>query len=223
MRNFTPFLLFLFLFICSDIAPSYGQAAPPSRTPAPKWSLSFNPLGLLEPQAAAGIGVGYQWNDRWQLWLESSLLFHGIWSPAQSLRSGFREILALKYYFGKKRDFFWAVEGRFKKAVYTDTYNFYNPASGVTLNNYSYTLKNSMPGGAFWIGASQRWGRKSHFRIEESVGLGFKYRSTTKDGIPAGFGYYGKVEDSGFPFTTTPRGSGLTMYVPASIRVFYVL
>jgi hypothetical protein len=222
MRNITPFLLFLFLFICSDIASSYGQA-PQRWTPPAKWSLSFNPLGFLEPQAAAGIGVGYQWNDRWQLWLESSLLFHCILSTPQSLRSGFREILALKYYFGKRREFFGAVEGRFKKAVYTDQFNFYNPASGATLYNYSYTLKNAMPGGAFWIGGSQRWGRKSHFRIEESAGLGFKYRLMTKEGFPAGFRYYGKVEDSGFPFTTTPRGSGWTMYLPASIRVFYVL
>lgn len=220
MRYPIPF--FLALFVCANIPSCFGQTPQPPATVA-HWSLSFNAPGLLEPQAAAGLGVGYQWNDHWQLWLESSLLCQLIFnSTSPSFRSGFREILALKYYFGKERNFFWAVEGRFKKVVYSDKYTFYNRSSGAMLNNYPYTLKNSMPGGAIWAGLSQKLKRNPHFRLEASSGLGFKYRSTTQEGLPPGFGYYGKVEDNGFPFTTTPRGSGLTMYMPASIRIFYV-
>jgi hypothetical protein len=55
--------------------------------------LSFNAPGLLEPQLAIGVGVGYQATNCLQIWLESSALGQFYQKPAQSCIGGVREIL----------------------------------------------------------------------------------------------------------------------------------
>src|ERR1700761_1851341 len=87
---------------------------------ARRWSLSLNPLGLVEPQLAAGLGIGYQVTDRWQLWLESSLLTQGPYDIKPQCVSGFREILAVKWYVDRRRFFFIGAEARWKQVRYHD-------------------------------------------------------------------------------------------------------
>ena len=53
-----------------------------------KWSLSFNPLGLLEPQMAIGLGVGYQVTHCWQIWLESPGYANSIKSHRRVVSAG---------------------------------------------------------------------------------------------------------------------------------------
>jgi hypothetical protein len=189
-----------------------------------KWSLSFNAPGLLEPQLAFGIGVGYQATNCLQIWLESSALGQFYQKPAQSCIGGIREILALKFYFGPRQTFFFAGEFRWKQVYYHDVANFLDPGTTVDLKNYTYKLENIVFGGAAWFGARIRISENDRWRLEPSIGLGFKGRTVVWHGVPEGFGYEHGGISSENPFSTSPRNSeSLTLYLPASVRLVYVL
>ena len=187
------------------------------------WSLSMNPLGILEPQAAFGLGIGYQFDPNWQLWLESSVLFQLYNVSPPSCVNGFREILALKYYFGARQSLFVAGEVRWKQVNYDDVANFYNRSDTVRVNNYAYRLVNIVSGAAVWFGGRVRLSDDHRWRIEPSVGLGFKGRTIRWHGVPEGYQYQTQLDKLN-PFTTSPReNSGLTVYFPATLRFVYVL
>lgn len=182
------------------------------------WSLSFNPFGLLELQTAAGLGIGYQWNEHWQLWLESSVLFEGPFKQDQVCKGGFRESLTLKYFYGARHNYFVAAEFRWRQLSYRDSGRFINATARDTLNNYGYTLKNVLPGGSVWMGMRIPINKSRHFWLEPSIGVGLKYRTATVQGVPAGYHYPPPIDHLN-PFPRTQ--SGLVPYVPVSIRVFY--
>ncbi|HMI61748.1 MAG TPA: hypothetical protein VK518_12590 [Puia sp.] len=219
--KYTPSLLLLVLLALSiksrgqlpDTSPVLNRKVEPYHK---GWSLSFNPLGLLEFQTAAGLGIGYQWNERWQLWLESSVLFKGPLDP--DCKGGFRESLALKYFFGTRHNFFVAAEFRWRQVSYRDSSRFVNAAARDTLNNYGYTLKNVLPGGSVWMGMRIPINKSHRFWLEPSIGVGLKYRTATVQGVPVGYHYPPPIDHLN-PFPRTQ--SGLVPYFPASIRVFY--
>jgi hypothetical protein len=190
-----------------------------------KWSLSFNAFGLAEPQMAIGVGVGYQVTNCWQVWLESSALAQFYQKPAQSCLGGVRETLAMKFYFGPRQVVFFAAEFRWKQVYYHDVANFENPVTMVDLKNYTYKLENIIFGGAVWFGGRIRISENHRWRLEPSIGLGLKSRTVVWQGVPWGFGYeHAGVHDNIDPFPTSPRVSTpATFYVPASVRLVYVL
>jgi hypothetical protein len=199
-----------------------GQAHPK------RWSLSFNPLGFLEPQMAIGLGVGYQVTDHWQLWLESSVLTQGLGSYTPRCVGGVREIFTVKYYLGARRILFLAAEMRWKEVYYRDVYNFLTSTVQPELIHYSYTLKNTVVGGAVWCGARLKLSKDDRWRLEPSVGLGVKNRVATMQGVPAGY-RYGTAPPSleggnNGDINTSPRVSVYAVpYLPASVRLIYVL
>jgi hypothetical protein len=189
-----------------------------------RWSLSFNAPGLLEPQLAIGVGVGYQATNCIQIWLESSALGQFYQKPAQSCLGGVREILALKFFFGPRQTLFFAGEFRWKQVYYHDVANFENPVTMVDMKNYTYKLENIIFGGAAWFGGRIRISENHRWRLEPSIGMGFKGRTVEWKGVPAGYGYeYGGLKTDN-PFSTSPRDAvPLTLYFPASVRLVYVL
>jgi len=182
------------------------------------WSISFNPLGALEPQAALGIGVGYRFSSRWQLWSETSLIAYPLYNSYPGLK-GFREILALKYFYGRNRDFFIGAEVRWKRTSYRDKRLFINRAVHDTAD-LNYTLVNPVFGAALWAGKIIPLGGK-HWLVETSIGVGFKYQSAIFKGVPPGYRNLYKLDDTGIPVGI--KGSGLLPYLPGSIRLIYVL
>jgi hypothetical protein len=189
-----------------------------------RWSLSFNAPGLLEPQLAIGVGVGYQATNCIQIWLESSALGQFYQKPAQSCLGGVREILALKFFFGPRQVLFFAGEFRWKQVYYHDVANFENPVTMADMKNYTYKLENIIFGGAAWFGARIRISENHRWRLEPSMGMGFKGRTVEWQGVPKGFGYEHGGIKSDNPFSTSPRDAvPLTLYFPASVRVVYVL
>jgi hypothetical protein len=188
-----------------------------------KWNLSFNAPGLLELQLAIGVGVGYQATNCLQIWLESSALGQFYQKPAQSCIGGVREILGLKFYFGPRQVLFFAAEFRWKQVYYHDVANFLNPVTSVDLKNYTYKLQNTVVGGAAWFGGRIRISENHRWRLEPSIGLGFKNRIVAWHGVPEGFRYeQGTLSTN--PFSTSPRNSvPLDIYFPASVRLVYVL
>jgi hypothetical protein len=194
-----------------------------------KWSLSLNPEAVLEPQTALGFGIGYQFTQSLQLWLESSALCQMYKSPNQSVLGGFREILALKFYFGPRQSLFAAGEFRWKQVWYHDVANFYSPAPagipapGTNINNYTYTLENTVFGGAAWFGGRIRLSNDHRLRLELSIGLGIKGRTVAWQGVPKGWQYQGGPSKIDI-FSTSPRDNSPALpYIPAAVRLVYVL
>ena len=189
-----------------------------------RWNLSFNAPGLLEPQLAIGVGVGYQVTNCLQIWLESSALGQFYQKPAQSCLGGVREILALKFFFGPRQVLFFAGEFRWKQVYYHDVANFADQATLGDLKSYTYKLENIIFGGAAWFGGRIRISENHRWRLEPSIGMGFKGRTVEWHGVPEGFGYEHGGYKSDNPFSTSPRdGVPLTLYFPASVRLVYVL
>lgn len=202
-----------------------------------RWNLSFNPLGLVELQMALGVGVGYQVTDWWQIWLESSALCQFYQKPPQSCIGGVREILAMKFYFGPRRAFFTAAEFRWKQVYYHDVGNFVEttyPGVGALvtqpyvqrrISNYTYQLENVVFGGAVWFGGRVRISGNHRWRLEPSIGVGFKGRTVSRYGVPAGYvPETGGLENSASPWPWSPKNSSpFLIYLPASLRIVYVL
>lgn len=188
-----------------------------------RWSLSLNPEAVLEPQTALGFGIGYQFTQNLQLWLESSALCQMYKSPNQSVLGGFREILALKVYFGPRQSLFAAGEFRWKQVWYHDVANFTDGVTATPINNYTYTLEDIVFGGAAWFGGRIRLSNDHRLRLELSIGLGFKGRTVVWHDVPRGWRYQGEPNKIDV-FSTSPRDSEpLLPYLPAAVRLVYVL
>jgi hypothetical protein len=188
------------------------------------WSLSFNPLGLLELQMAFGVGIGYQVTTWWQIWVESSALGQFYQKPAQSCIGGFREIFATKFYFGPRQSLFAAAEFRWKQVYYHDVDDFENPTTGMVLRQYTYRLEDIVMGGALWFGARIRISDNHRWRLEPSIGLGVKGRTVERFGAPAGYVPKEGGLDNLNPLSWSPRDSNPALiYFPATLRVVYVL
>jgi hypothetical protein len=187
-----------------------------------RWSLSVNPLGILEPQMAVGLGIGYHITANWQVWLESSVLGQLYRNPAQSCIGGFREILAVKYYLGRRQGLFFAGEFRWKQAWYHDVANF-EDNNGDQLNKYTYRLENIIFGGGFWFGGRIRLSADHRWQLEPSIGMGLKGRTVYRQNVPDGYTYHDKTNGFDFAISDIPRQpSRVTFELPASVRLFYV-
>jgi hypothetical protein len=187
-----------------------------------RWSLSVNPLGILEPQMAVGLGIGYHITANWQVWVESSVLGQLYSNPAQSCIGGFREILAVKYYLGRRQGLFFAGEFRWKQAYYHDVANFEND-NGDQLNKYTYRFENIVLGGGFWFGGRIRLSADHRWQLEPSIGLGLKGRTVYRQNVPDGYFYHDKTGGFDFTISDIPRQSTqVTLELPASVRLFYV-
>jgi hypothetical protein len=188
-----------------------------------KWSISLNPLGIFEPQAAIGLGVGYQFDQHWQLWLESSYLFQ-VYTNNPSCIGGIREILAMKYYFGLRQSLFFSGEFRWKQVYFHDVADFIDENTYLAVPGDRYTLENIVFGGAISFGGRIRISKDHRWRLEPSFGLGFKGRTVVRQDVPD---YYRYAKNPNFlvsAFSEPERNSArVTIYLPATVRFVYVL
>jgi hypothetical protein len=199
------------------------EARPYRKADSAKWSLSLNPFGVLELQSALGMGIGYQFNPHWQVWLESSGLFQLYNKPAQSCLGGIREILAVKYYFGPRQSLFFAGEFRYKDVFFHDVANFNDNFNNIPVYHYTYKVEDVIFGGAAWLGGLIRLSNNHRWRLEPSIGLGFKGRTVVWHNVPSGYTYQKPVDHLELipnPVRTPER---LTVYLPATVRLVYVL
>ncbi|HXD77436.1 MAG TPA: hypothetical protein VN616_06490 [Puia sp.] len=206
------------------LAAQDAQASKPLfATDSARWSLSFNPFGLLEPVSAVGLGVGYRTSQHWQLWLESSYLYQ-MYNDKPAAFGGVRESLALKYYFGARQSLFFAAEARWKQVWFHDVQDFNDQNTGLADPGYHYTLKDIIGGGAIWFGGMVRLSDDHRWRIEFNAGLGIKSRTVERQGVPEGWTYTHDGDFFSSAFSWTARHSApFTFYFPAAIRLVRVL
>jgi hypothetical protein len=186
-------------------------------------TLSLNPLGLAEFGPVVGLGAGYQWNAHWQVWLEGSAIFPGRNRNDYPIISGSRVELALKYYYGRRSQWFVGGEFRWKQVFYAEQSTFIRPSNNDIANNVGYTLRNDLPGVAFLTGQRTKAFWHYHVWIEWSVGLGLKYRFVRIEGGPQGYEIIKDVDYRLRPLDLAPEVQRFRVYIPATIRIVYGL
>jgi len=130
----------------------------------------------------------------------------------------------MKFYFGPQYALFFAGEFRWKQVYYHDVDNFGSITTSAELKNYTYQLENIIFGGALWFGGRIRISQNHRWRLEPSIGLGIKSRTVVWHGVPEGYQYSNGGLEHDDTFSISPRYSTPgTIYMPASVRIFYVL
>jgi len=195
--------LVIFLYL-----PASGQST--------RWLLSFNPLGLLEPKGALGVGVGVKLNKYVELWSETSLLRTVIYAGDSSL-TGVRQIVQIKYFPHGYPDFFVAAEVRYKTYQYRVGDEFFNPTTSLYLENYMYTVQRRFFGEALQLGFRRPLKEDIGLYIEFIAGLGIKQPVFKEKGIPAGYRHSNANKGNGLEDGITPSN----VYAPGSIRLIW--
>lgn len=165
----------------------------------------------MEPKAAVGLGVGYAFSRRWELWSETSRLQHLLLTPESS--SGIRQILQMKYFPSQRTpNLFLAAEVRYKDYQYSRTGNFYNVSTNVYLN-VPLTQHNRFWASALQAGVRQAIGKKSNLYVEATIGMGYRHMLFMREtGAPAGLQHFeGKSLDL----------ESVDIYYPGSIRLVW--
>jgi hypothetical protein len=162
-------------------------------------SIGVSPLGILA-EGAAGVSVGYQWK-RWEIWTEPVVLLPG-WHSVGGYQtvSGFRDILQVRRFIGRRGHYFIGAELRFKYQSSSNYMAVVTNLNGDTLPNYTYTIFNNQVGGAVFIGQRINFGRSPIF-MEMNVGPGIKYNWASQPTYPAGYSriYTDQNVDDPFP------------------------
>ena len=176
--------------------------------------LSFNPLGLLEPKGALGVGAGVKINKYVELWSETSLLRTVIYAGDSSL-TGVRQIVQVKYFPHGYPDFFVAAEVRYKTYQYRVGDEFFNPTTSLYLENYMYTVRRHFWGEALQLGFRRSLKEDMGLYVEFTAGLGVKQYVFRESGTPAGYRH--TSTDKGLEDGITPAG----VYAPGSVRLIW--
>ena len=118
---------------------------------------------------------------------------------------------------------FCAGEFRYKNVYFHDVNNFNDNVIDMAYYNYTYKIQDIVFGGAVWFGGQIRISNNHRWRLEPSIGLGIKGRTVVWHDVPDGWTYQKPVNRSAlFPNPVrTPESA--TIYLPATVRVFYVL
>lgn len=185
--------------------------------------LSFNPHSLLEPeQGAVGLGVGYRFNKRIEVWTEFNYLFRGLYHPDDEFKNlhGFRSITSFKYFYDNKHGFFVGAEFRIKKYSFNDKSNFENLQAGDSLLNFKYKPSHTLIGGAVFWGKRFKLGANGKFEMEGNIGIGVKERTIDQKNVPAGYTQIKYRAPDTFPDFFKGVESTIP-YLPAIVRFIY--
>jgi Protein of unknown function (DUF3575) len=156
------------------------------------WFLSLNPLSAFEQvHAAIGVGVGYAFSNRWQVWTEINYLGGALTNTSGASKDlkGIRNIIALKHFTGQK-GFFIGIEGRCKYFSFTDRDYFINGATGDTLSNVANTAEHTVMGAAVFWGKRIPLSPGGKWQLELSLGLGMKKHDVSRKNIPDTYKWY---------------------------------
>lgn len=194
--------------------PSYGPV------PVSRWSLTFNPFGLLEPPAAIGIGIGYRLNKNMEIWSETSLITNGLMVTYGPL-TGIRQILQLKLFAPSNGNYFLAFELRYKSYSYRDTNDFANPATLDTLRNVQFQSSHYFFGGGFQVGKRCSLSKDGKLQLEATIGIGVKFKVINRLGPPDGYKYQGVGFSVDYNIRDAIETPGTAPYFPGSLRLIY--
>jgi hypothetical protein len=197
---------------------NYDYSSQPAIAPQRRWLLSWNPLGLLEPSMAIGIGIGYHPNINLEIWSETSLL-RNVLFPSAGSTSGMRQILQFKRFISKDPRFFVAAEIRYIFFTYHSSDNFRNSSVPETPLSLSNTSDHYVFGAGLQAGYRRPITNDSRLILELTAGLGIKNKIIRWNGVPAGYEYMNRsIDVNVWDLIETP---GTSVYLPGSLRLVY--
>jgi hypothetical protein len=206
--------------------------------------LSFNPLGLLEPQIAVGFGAGTRTSERSEFFTEIAYLgrnpiykydelnyYHGVRFLAQyryHFLQQWRPLINLgritEYQRERRRkgQFFVGVEFRFKP-VYFSAYNaFENKITADTLNKFPYKASAQSIGGAIFFGETVTLNKKSNWLLELTIGIGARHKFVKYTNVPQGYSVIPK-QPREWNFVPDIDAAVGMPYLPCTIRLRYLI
>lgn len=185
--------------------------------------LSLNPLGVLEVQASYGAGIGYRFNEQWEISTEYGQLKPSLWMGEGKYTNieGFRSVTAIKYsiYINEytKSKTFVGAEFRYKQFSYDDVADFTNKTTGITTKDYNYKNTTSVKGFAGLIGKQWDLGESSRWALELVAGIGLRFKNINRNNTPANSFIVPK--DTGFGETPNYKNNTTSIYFPVGIRL----
>lgn len=193
-------------------------ASQPAIAPQRRWVLSWNPLGLIEPSTAIGIGIGYHAKSNLEIWSETSLLRNFVF-PDGGNTSGMRQILQFKRFISKDQRLFVAAEIRYIFYTYHSSDFFRNPTIPDTLHSLTNTSKHFVFGAGLQVGYRYPLTNDSRLMLELTGGFGIKYKIIRWYGLPVGYKYVRRSVDPNIE--DLKETAGTTVYLPGSLRLIY--
>lgn len=204
--------------------PQHSFPPQPSRSsledlPASRWILTFNPLGIAEPEEAIGLGIGYRVNKKIEIGSETSLLRNIIYTYDNRL-TGVRQVFQVKRFL--PRNFFLAAELRYKYYSFRDSTDFFDPVTQATLNHYGYLSRHLFFGAAAQYGRRYFISKDGKLQLELTIGFGLKDKLFDKVGVPGGYGYLRHSTDFNLERDVVEY-RGVLPYFPCSVHFVYNL
>jgi hypothetical protein len=186
--------------------------------PQGRWLISYNPLGLIEPSMALGIGIGYHPKANLEIWSETSHLHNSLY-PNGGSTSGMRQIIQLKRFISKDQRLFVAAEIRYIYFTNHSSDNFRNTFRPDTLLFLANTSRHHIFGAGLQVGYRWPLKRNSRLMLELTGGLGIKDKTIRWNGVPTGYKYVDRsVDVNVWDLQAT---SGPSIYLPGSLRLIY--
>ncbi|MBS1511750.1 MAG: hypothetical protein JST86_12965 [Bacteroidetes bacterium] len=167
--------------------------------------VSFNPLGLIEPYAAIGLGLGNHLSNRSGYFTELSFVCNNYIYPKKADHlQGFKYLAQYRYYLMQSDHeslgpvkmhhkkyypyhLFFGAEFRYKHYYFSDHTNFINAITKDTLSNFMYNAKADIWGGAIIFGGAFPLGKSNHWQLECTLGIGAKQKWVAIKNNPSGY------------------------------------
>lgn len=185
--------------------------------------LSYNPFAILEPQAAYGIGIGYQFNPQFEMVNEPSVISKPLWTSEGNYTNikGFRNITTFKFttssdeWLGTKN--FIAAEIRFKKIIFDDMADFTNQATRIVTKDVAFINKTTSIGIAAILGKQKDLLENGRLVVEFTAGVGLRYIGIYRQNTPANSTIVAK--EAGFGEIPNYRNNETSFYFPLALRL----
>jgi hypothetical protein len=229
-------LLLLFIFVKSNA--QLTTKRPSSPYISNEKYFSFNPLGLLEPAMAVGVGFGTRPSKRSEYFSELSYLIKNpLYQEYVKSLNGFRFIAHYRYHFLQRRtpilnrelqkersrtNPFIGLELRIKQYGFSDSNNFIKTAGNDTLYNYRYKARADCFGGAVIFGSSHNIDAKGNWQLETTMGLGIRKKIARFKNVPKDY-QVEKIQKTDWGFVPGIYESSVAPYLPFAIRLRYII
>jgi hypothetical protein len=218
--------LYFFTALMLFVIVSTAQSSAEKRALQKQTALSFNPLALIEPQAAAGIGFSKSLTARSGYFTELSYIFKAPFYRGPSpITGGYRWLLQYRYRLmsASRWWYFAAAEFRLKGYGFTGSDVFLNRLSNDTLYWYPYRANATSIGGALLLGTMFNLGKKGRWQMEMTAGMGAKQKIVNYKNLPDGYKLYSDIDPPQRDNAWVPElnAEEALPYFPMAIRLRY--
>lgn len=217
--------LIISLFLSSTVASTAQNKTKKSSLSRQQQAITFNSLGLAEPQAAVGLGFTKMFAPRSSYFTELSYIFKSpFYQEAYPVTGGYRWLLQYRYHNIKdnRRNHFWGAEFRMKGYGFTGTNTFINKVSNDTLITYPYKAQATSVGGAILLGTIFNLSRNNRWQMEITCGIGAKHKFVKYKNLQQG--YKPTFPEGGWGLKPPEINEAVGMpYFPTTIRLRYCI